>query len=44
VQAVTVDLKKNWLRVRYDPEQVTPEMMREVVRKQEFEGIIVGEG
>jgi hypothetical protein len=41
VKSIEVDLKKNLLRIDYDPEKVTSATMLKVVAKQEFEGTIV---
>jgi hypothetical protein len=41
VWPIEVDLEKNLLRIPYDPEQLTPQTMIEVVRKQDFEATIV---
>ena len=38
MESIKVDLKKDLLRIEYDPKKVTPQAMLEVVGKQEFEG------
>jgi hypothetical protein len=38
---VEVDLKNDQLRVRYDPERVTPEQLLKVVDEQGFDGKVV---
>jgi copper chaperone CopZ len=43
VKSIKVDLDRNLLRIRYDPEKVTPEKMLAAIAREEFEGKIVPE-
>jgi copper chaperone CopZ len=43
VRSIQVDLKTDLLRIDYDPGQVTPQGLLEVVGKQGFEGTVVAE-
>ena len=43
MKSIKVDLKKDHLRVQYDPEKVTTEKMLQVIAREEFEGTLIPE-